>query len=76
MQALELNANAHKGYVTVRVPFQEKEVKVIVIWDAENEKNYDLQLLKNIVQKSLNTLDSKKSVDPLEWQKQIRNEWE
>ncbi len=77
MQAIEIKTNAHKGYIKLHVPVQEKEVRVIVIWDNESdsEKNYDIKLLKNLVHQAAEADVFSTITNPVEWQRQIRNEW-
>ncbi|MBI5219023.1 MAG: hypothetical protein HY958_08845 [Bacteroidia bacterium] len=78
MQAIEIKTNAHNGYIKLHVPIQEKEVRVIVIWDNENdnEKNYDIKLLKNLVHQASKADVFSTITNPVEWQRQIRNEWQ
>ena len=77
MQAIEIITNVHNGYIKVPVPFKGKEVRVIVIWDneSENEKNYDIKLLKNLVHQAAKADVFSTITNPVEWQRQIRNEW-
>ncbi|HBX52427.1 MAG: hypothetical protein A2275_07815 [Bacteroidetes bacterium RIFOXYA12_FULL_35_11] len=79
MQAIEYTTNAQNGIITLQLPVKKKEVRIIVIWDNEDEnvapRNYDINALENLVckAKDLNAFNPIK--DPVEWQKQIRNEW-
>ncbi|PIV60306.1 MAG: hypothetical protein COS14_05055 [Bacteroidetes bacterium CG02_land_8_20_14_3_00_31_25] len=78
MQAIEIKTNSHKGYIKLHVPVQEKEVRVIVIWDNEkdNNRNYDINQLKNLFNQATKADIFKTISNPMEWQRQIRNEWQ
>ena len=37
MQAIEYTTNAQNGIITLQLPVKKKEVRIIVIWDNEDE---------------------------------------
>jgi hypothetical protein len=76
MQAIEIKTNSHNGYIKLHVPVKEKEVRVIVIWDNDNERNYDIILLKKLVNQAAKADVFGTISNPAEWQRQIRNEWQ
>lgn len=79
MQAIEYITNAKNGIITLELPVKKKEVRIIVIWDNEDENvapgNYDFNALENFVCEAKDLSAFNPIKDPVEWQKQIRNEW-
>ena len=74
MQAIEYKTNVHKGYIKLQVPVAEQEVRVIVIWDNEddNKKNYNLTQLKKLVKEGAQKDIFTAITDPVKWQKKLR----
>jgi hypothetical protein len=76
MQAIELRARVQKGMLKIPFPGKEKNVKVIIMWENEKERNYDIAQIKPLVSELVKIKAFHNISDPVRWQKEIRNEWE
>ena len=76
MQAIEINTQVKNGML--KIPFQGdgNNVKVIIMWENKYENNYDLKGLTHLIGELKKVKAFDKISNPVEWQKEIRNEWE
>ena len=79
MKSLEFKTVVHDGMIEIPkdVPeIKEKEVKVTLVWDDRNEKNYDVSKIEMIFSEIRNQKVFEDIKNPSAWQKDIRNDWE
>lgn len=77
MKTLEFKARVRNGAIKIPVSEQKKineEVNVVLTW-GETEKNYDPQKIQLILNKIKKKKIFDKIEDPVEWQRNLRNEW-
>lgn len=80
MFEIEFETEVNQGAIQIPVQYQlidNSKVKVILIYDKQEKKgNYDKQALLNIFEKAQQKEVFKDINSSLNWQKQLRDEWE
>lgn len=78
MQALEIQASVKDGVLQIPelpTPLADGDVKLIVLYDEQPERNYDPEKRKAALQKVQEINPFRAIEDPAEWQRKQRNEW-
>ena len=77
MKTLEFKARVRNGTIKIPDSDQKKineEVNVVLSWN-DSEKNYDPQKIQSILNKLKKEKIFDKIDNPVEWQRNLRNEW-
>jgi hypothetical protein len=79
MEALEFSTKIEHGTIRLPKQFAEYEnafVRIIILSDKPRNFSEKKEKLRNILKKMQQKQLFSKITNPVEWQKQLRNEWE
>ena len=79
MKSVEFKTVTHNGIIEIpkeNVEIKNKEVKVTIVWDEQNGKNYDIFEIEKLLAAIRTKKIFEEIKNPSDWQKKIRDDWE
>jgi hypothetical protein len=79
MYAIEFESVPKDGYIQIPEKYKEvfdSQIKIILIKEDQGTGMKDKKDIKELIEKILRIDVFKRIEDPVEWQREIRNEWE